>query len=158
MTFSGSVNTQDLERKFLRAARDLHDDFMAELDGIGVDAELVFQSVAPKKTGRLGRGITSQRVGDEVHVTAHAQNPKTGYDYVGVTRFGHRKSRIYPRRVWAHSGPPRAAALKTPFGYFTSVRGFKPRGDWAAKGVSPTQKIADARLKRFGGQLTARLS
>src|SRR4051794_9873618 len=85
---------------------------------VGDDAELIYQEAAPHRSGRLARGIRAISVGDEVVVSAVAVDPKTGFDYVAVSRFGHRKNVIRPV---TKSGQPRKArrTLRTAGGQFS---------------------------------------
>src|SRR3954466_8881072 len=71
---------------------------------VGADAELIYQAAAPHRSGRLKAGIRAIPTGDSVTVTARAVDPDSKFDYVAVTRFGHRKEIIVPV---AKSGRPR---------------------------------------------------
>ncbi len=167
--FKAEVDTDGLEEKFAREAARLRDNLRETLRAIGDDAELVFAAHALRKTGRMARGVRAQSAGDTVLVTVHAENPETGFDYVAVTRFGHRKRVIKPRhapRPGRYLAPipgvgPRwvnkRAALRTPFGFRASVRGFKPSGDWALRALPQVRRSADREMKLLGQQIVVRL-
>lgn len=162
--------------QILRGAARLREEMRQLKQDVAADAELIFAAHALKgSTGKLSRGITSKVVGDAVHVEAHAKS-RAGYDYVGVTRFGHRNAwivprhpakakRFYPKTARAFpingkffSSIRGFAALSTPFGYRRRVRGFKPSSDWAADALPEIQAEAQRQLDKFGRGFTARLS
>lgn len=142
-------------------------------EDLAADAEIILQAHAPKgKTLRLARGIRARTVGDTTIIEAEAKNPETGFDYVGVTRFGHRVARIFPGRVarsigstvkFTASGTVRkrpvrgARALKTPWGPRASVRGFKPLGDWASGAREEVILLSEMKLKEFAEDVADRL-
>lgn len=122
----------------------------------------IYQAYAPSgPSGRLGRGIRAVsaqgRVGSsgrfstgrQFAIIATARN-RSGYDYVGVTRFGHRNAFISPRvdrerasvvstrkarrDVTHHEGLPALAIPSRKGGppiFRHQVRGFHPPYDWA---------------------------
>lgn len=112
---------------------------------LGEVTEPIYAQVAPRRTGRLARGIRATTVGLVMVVRAVARNPETGYDYVGVTRFGHRVSRIYARS---------AQALRFTVGgqllLRKSVRGYHPASDWAERGHRAADQAAEIAARRFG--------
>ena len=139
---------------------------------IATDAELVYQEHAPRRTGRLARGIRATALGDQVVVTATAVDPKTGFDYVGVTRFGHRKALIVP--VTKRGKPRKSRSLRrnlsgqfisrgAGFLVFTSrgrlwrlrsVRGFRPIGDWTDRALPEIRQVADTEMDQTGNKIT----
>lgn len=137
--------------------------------GVADDAELIFQAFAPRASGRLARGIRAIKAGKVALVFVRARDPRTGYDYVAVTRFGHRRSRIRPRSDRAPAsvvatGSGRAtggqAALRFTMGgrvlYRRSVRGFKPRGDWAEKAEPQIQVILGDAASELGQDIAVK--
>lgn len=86
----------------------------------------VYRRHAPRRSGRLHRGIRVTGGGSAFTVRADAENPQTGYDYVGVTRKGHRVRVIRPRRA-------RALAINIGGGviFRASAKGYRPKSDWA---------------------------
>lgn len=115
----------------------------------------VYRSHAPVKTGNLRAGIgviestrgQSATVGVDLNATARrptsVSGPARPYDYVGVTRFGHKVARIYPKQL-----RPEASVVATKRKRLTgrsgklafmaggqllfrgSVRGYHPATDW----------------------------
>jgi hypothetical protein len=160
--YHGKIDADKLVRDILRQIASMRDDLDGAVRRVADDAEIIFAGFAPKKSGRLSRGMSSKVSGDTAIVRADARNPTTGYDYVGVTRFGHRLSRIYPTRTWseraAQRGELRPAALKTPFGYFASVRGFKPKGDWADRALPEIHAEAENEMERLGREFLVRFA
>src|SRR4051812_44537003 len=143
---------------------------------VGDDAELIYQSAAPRRSGRLSHGIRSIPAGDTVIVTATAVDPKTGFDYVAVSRFGHRKRIIIPV---TKGGRPRKAR-KTSRGLMgrfakrgpgalvfnsrgrrwmlRSVRGFRPKVDWVDKAWPGVKEAADTEMDKTGNEIAVRWS
>jgi len=139
---------------------------------VGSDAELIYQEHAPRRTGRLARGIKARAVGDQVVVSAVAVDPKTQFDYVDVTRFGHRKAIIVP--VTKRGRPRKTLTIARVAGQFVSrsggrlvftsrgrlwrlfsVRGFRPTGDWTDRATPEIQIAADTEMAKTGNQITA---
>lgn len=110
------------------------------------------QRVAPVKTGRLRRGITSRLVGGIIEIISTARNPDTGYAYTGVTRFGHRVRRIYPVK---------AKALAFTIGGRTLVRawvrGYHPASDWAERGIPEALAVVERSAANIADELERRL-
>jgi hypothetical protein len=138
---------------------ELHKLVLGVQDEIAADAEIVFASYALHRTGRMGRGIHTVKDGDDLIVEVEARNPETGFDYVRITRFGHRTFRIVPRRPFAASvvatrrGRSRGhqAALRwvqtdgTTI-YRRSSRGFHPAKDWAHDALPQIKVRAQRRM------------
>lgn len=139
---------------------------------LGQRSVIVYQAHAPAKTGRLARGISSEPAmgGTEV-VSVRARDPRSGYDYVGVTRFGHRKAWITPKAERAIAtvastkrarriGP--AAALRIPVAggdaiFRHRVRGFKPAGDWATKALPQINREVDRAMAVLSSRIAVRV-
>jgi hypothetical protein len=138
---------------------------------VAVDATVIFAGFAPKRTRRLVRGIRQRQSGSVAIVTVDAKNPKTGYDYVGVTRFGHRVARIFPKHSPKEGryiaplpgvGPrwvKKAAALGPipGIGFRRSVRGFKPAGDWRDRALPTIQAESEREMAVLGQEFIARV-
>ena len=108
----------------------------------------MYRSAAPKDTGRLRRGIRAEsRNGDGV-VTVDARSDK-GFDYVPVTRWGHRKDVIRPVN---------GQALRFTIGgrvlYRASVRGYKPTRDWVEVAAKKVEPVVDRYAGRFAREVT----
>ncbi len=138
---------------------------------VGQGAVLIFRGYAPRRSGRLRRGIRLLSTGGAFTVRADARNPATGYDYVGVTRFGHRLRIIRPRGDRAAAsvvatGRARAggrqAALRIvmPGGqviYRRQVKGYRPAHDWAARAHRPIRRLAESNLVRLATTVERRI-
>lgn len=117
----------------------------------------VLRAHAPVDTGNLkaGIGVISQQrgktavVGVSLKATARrptqVRGPARPFDYVAITRFGHRVARIYPKQLREPASvvathrkrkAGRRGALAVGFGnglfFFASVKGYKPKSDWVA--------------------------
>lgn len=96
--------------------------------GLSRDALRITRAYAPHRSGRLERGLKARvrsyggRV--VVEVVSEARSD-TGYDYLPVTRFGHRAAFIFPVK---------AKALRFYVGgqlvFRRFVRGYRPTRDW----------------------------
>lgn len=172
MTYRAQVIGADrLARRIMDVAGDLDSDLQATMRELGQDAELAYAAHAPVESGRLARGVTSLPTGDVVLVIAHAENPATGFDYTGVTRFGHRKAVIRPLRdrAAASSIASRGARAKgrkamlrftidgTVF-YRRSVKGYRPTHDWADDALPEIRADARDRTRRLGRNIAVRLA
>lgn len=130
--------------------------FAEAMEEVAQEAEVIFGAFALKRTGRMMRGIKTVRQGSDILVTITARNPTTGYDYVGVTRFGH-KGMILPKArapaVVLATGKSRkrgqTAMLRFMYHgrvvYARSTRGFHPSSDWAARAL-PTIEVEARRV------------
>lgn len=130
-------------------------------------AVFVYRTFAPKRSGRLRRGVRMVATGGAYAVRADAVNPATGYDYVGVTRKGHRKKIIRPLAgrgaasvisTGRARGRGRSAALRIvlPSGaviYRHSVKGYRPKSDWAERAGVPVRKLAQGSLVRLAQRI-----
>lgn len=120
-------------RHFSRAARKLQDEIVAELRRFGAEAELLFRENASEDTGDLRDSIVAvayfkairPRVSIRVEpLRGHEGERRTAFDYLDVSRFGHRRSRIFPTtkralkvHIMGHRNPHAAI-------FRSSVRGF----------------------------------
>lgn len=139
-------------RRFTAGIQIVDEELHNSLQDLGDAAELIFAAHALHRTGRLARGIVARVFGNRVIVEAHARNPDTGYDYVGVTRFGHRVAIIRPKRAKALRI---ALAGGTIFRKFS--RGFHPASDWAEDALPEIEAEAEAVAFRLGKTLEARI-
>src|SRR5581483_2761035 len=121
------------------------DDAMRRAPHEGAQAAVpAYKAVARVDTGRMREQLHAE--GDEVVSTV--RDPRSGFAYTGVSRFGHRYAtpdRIFPRAdreaaTVVATRRPRArggnAALGPMLGgrFFRSVRRFHPAFDWARRG------------------------
>jgi hypothetical protein len=99
--------------------------------------EALYKSHAPRKSGRLRRSITAKarRIGHagewEVTVGAAVSRGRTHFNYVPVTRFGHRRIRIFPKRAARLRFRYRGKLI-----FAKSSAGFRPSRDWT---IIPSQ-------------------
>ena len=120
----------------------------SEFRGLAPRILRVGRQTAPSASGRLSRGLRvdtrRQGRGMKIELRSTARS-RAGYAYTGVTRFGHRRPWIYPRR---------ARALATPWGPRKRVRGYKPSHDWA----DDTMRAAQPHIRRAGQRIGRRLA
>lgn len=134
--------TQRLDRVDARGELD------TTLGGVGLDAQQAFARAAPQDTGRLAREIAWRRTGLlSGDVVSPVRDPRTGFGYTGVTRFGH--GEIVPKT---------GRALRFVIGgkvvYRRRVGPWKPvGGDWALKAKPQIDSAATRRM----GELRERL-
>ncbi len=156
-TFTARIdNVQSVIMQFERLQRSLDPYLGQAVRGVGKDAELIFAGHALKDTGRLARGIRFTSTGQTSgRVTGHAREPKSGYDYVGVTRFGHRVSRIQGNPIL---GGINARRTNTYSGFIAkSVRGFSPSRDWVERGLPQIERQAEQAMVLLGRKAKATL-
>lgn len=146
-------------RKLSRTAQALNSDLRTELRALSERAEETFRDYAPEESGRLREGIEAvpsrrAEIGYEIH--AEARNPDDGFDYVAVTRFGHRTGLrwIYPSRS-------RALRLRErSFGrviYAGRVRAYHPSRDWAEVARPAVDREGEVAEQRAGRRIRSRL-
>jgi hypothetical protein len=160
-----SLGVESVLRRFLVAASLLPTDTLDAQRELGKVAEVVFGAYVPVRSGRALRGISSDVLGAGVTVTDVAKNPESGYDYIGVTRFGHAVARIFAKHsakatsVLA-SGKRRMGALKLTIGgrtiYRMSVAGYHPASDWARDALPEVQVAAQGVATRLGRTIESR--
>lgn len=144
------ISTAAAEKRLLFLAREIPKELDDALKTLGHRAEFVFMAYAPKgkyskgkirdsirattgqdtsSAGSLGRRFSSAR---SVAITAEARSPK-GYDYVGVSRFGHKVARIAPKNTGGRlliTG--RHGWVGTFIGYpGQTIKAYHPPRDWA---------------------------
>lgn len=142
---------------------DLDRILLQEMKGLGVDAELAFAAHARHKTGRMARNVKAHVVGQHVDVVVHAKNPISNFDYVAVTRFGHKVEFIEPRKDRYHAyvidtkrkrlnGNDSRSALRFVINgrvmYRHRVKGFKPDHDWAEDAIPEIERSTERAMRR----------
>ncbi len=136
---------------------------------VAKDSEIIFAAHALHATGRMARNIRSDKIGQDIIVHVEARDPVSGFDYVRITRFGHRVLRIFPKRILAATreavvlatgrtrGRGRQAALRFIIGgrvmYRHSVKGFHPATDWADNAMPQIRRRAEQRVKGLGRRI-----
>lgn len=157
-------------RYFDRVARGLQDDLIAELRLLGEEATIAFREAAPEDTEELRDNIDAvpflralrPRVRIIVNpLQGHEGEQTDHYDYALVTRRGHRKRKIVPKRgralkvhIEGHRNPHAVI-------WRSSVRGYghaeRPVIDWAAEASPEIERQADDSEARLGRRIDRRL-
>lgn len=158
-----SLGTDGVARRFIAAVTRMPRDTMDAQRELGKLSEVVFASHAPFRSGRLIRGISSSGAGTVI-VKDEARNPQTGYDYVGVTRFGHGKIIAGRGRAPAFTlatkksrgflGGKRKPMLRFVIGgrvvYTPYVNAWRPASDWAEDALPEVEAQAQVVASRLG--------
>lgn len=139
-------------RRFLMASQAVEEELQKGLEELGDVSELIFAAHALRRSGRMARGVVARAFGSKVIVRVDAKDPKSGFDYVGVTRFGHRVSIIRPKRAKALRIPLAGGVI-----FRRSSRGFHPAGDWAEQAIPQIEREAQSVATRIGRRIEARL-
>jgi hypothetical protein len=158
-----SFGVDGVLRRFATASSLLSVDTREAQRKLGKVAEVVFGGWVPVKSGRALRGISSGSGGGVVTVTDYASNPATGYDYIGVTRWGH--GIIRPRETGSASvlatGKRRGgSALRFVIGgrvvYAAYVRAWKPASDWVTDALPEVDSAAQVVAAELGRRIESR--
>lgn len=156
--FHATVSTAQAEKRLLALSEAVDKDIDSMTRSLADEAVFLFQAFAPKgKTGRLGRGIrvvagqaraiASGRFTSNLTfaVIAEAKAP-SGYDYVGVTRFGTRTKDIRPTQG-QKALQPRGLTIKTRRGiknvYWDHTTGVTVAHDWAQPAIAAMNRQVD---------------
>lgn len=143
-----------------RAGRRIQTEILDEFAGnLAPRATEITRGFAPHRTGRLERGIQARvrsyggRVSVEVLSTARSDE---GFDYLPVTRFGHREAIIYPTHKKALAflvpGPSGGRVIVR-----KSVKGYHPAVDWVELAYRAMQQEMDRAAERLGRRIDRRL-
>lgn len=129
--------------------RALLDTFRGDLSR---DMTRIARRWAPKRSGLLHERIETRvhsRSG-RIFATLHSQarNPQTGYPYTGVTRKGHRRRWIYPKRARFLRFEIDGRVI-----FARRVRGYRPKYDWGERAAAEI----DRELGRFEAQIGRRI-
>lgn len=145
--FHATVSSAAAADRLLFFSREIPKELDSALQTLKRRAEFVFMAYAPKgqySTGKIRDSIcadvgqSTQGAGQfgrrfsglrAIAVTAEARSPK-GYDYVGVSRFGHHVARIVPRSAKQIKISDRHGWVGTLRA--DSVSAYHPSRDWAA--------------------------
>lgn len=145
-SFEASVDTARARDQILLIGREANTLLGRELNRIAKDAVVRMRADAP--TGRTGATVKGINLvegqgrqtttgnfsvfssGYNAAITASARDRNTGYDYLPVTRFGHRVAFITPvnRKLLKFEG---AGRYRGQVFMTNQVRGQNPRRDWA---------------------------
>lgn len=147
--------------KFTRAQRKLQDAIIAELRPLGRELEAIFLAHSPSDRGfeggirsRLHAAVNFVTAGQPtVTVRATARDPESGYAYLNVTRFGHRKLVIFPKhakalavRYLGHRNPHIIA-------WRPYVEGYHPESDWVEDASRESEHAVDQAELRLGRRI-----
>lgn len=142
--------------KISAASRGLQTVLLDELAGeVAPNAVRITRQFAPHRSGRLDRGLQSRvrshggRITVEILSTARSQE---GYDYLPVTRFGHRVAIIRPKRAKALRIPLASGVIFRKY-----VRGYRPKRDWAEAAFRAAEVELDRAAERLGRAVDRRL-
>lgn len=145
--------------KLSRAGREVQPVILAEFRGrLSRDALQALRRFAPEETGALKRAMAAPvfSQGGVVRVTVRSpvRDERSRYPYTPVTRFGHRRRYIVPRRAkflrffWLKQG--RWVTLQR-------VRGQHPGHDWVATAEPQVLIEVDRAGERIGRAVTSRI-
>ena len=179
--FHAEVKTSEAEKRLLLYLHAVPNELAKAVQAVADDAVLIFAGYAPKgKTGKLGRGIRAVSAqgrlssgrfatGRQFAIVAHATSH--GYDYVGVTRYGHRVRFIRPsidrapasvvatgklRRRYGELAKGQRPALKFDGSYRNVVRGVVKNKDWVDQAQDAVNRELDDQARKLANNLERR--
>lgn len=148
----GATNSAN---RFIRLQGFMTRELRRAIDETADDAIIIYQAHAPRRSGRLARGVARRSlVGGGEEIGARAIDPDSGFDYVAVSRFGHIKARIVPTRgrwLKLKMGMRRNQRV-----FRKSVRGFHPTSDWVDDARVAVETEAERNMARFNSRLQVR--
>lgn len=159
---------------FTRRQRALQDVFIAEMRQLGTEATEVLRGFTPQDTGDLEQAVgavpffgvaSSIRISIRVApLLGHRGDERDNFDYLTVTRRGHRVSVITPvtaRALKVHYAGHRNPAVfvyrgAQPATRSGSIRGGL-KGDWVEAAGPDLARLNDQAAERLGRQIRARV-
>lgn len=146
-----------------RAGRAIQTEILDEFAGnLAPEATKITRGFAPHRSGRLERGIKARvrsyggRIILEVLSTARSDE---GFDYLPVTRFGHKQAIIYPKtkkalafRIGGPGAPSGGKVIVRAW-----VRGYKPDHDWVELAYEEMQHLMDEAAQHLARRVDRRL-
>lgn len=127
-------------------------------------ATFALRFYAPQRSGRLQESIESKLSyrTDFTQVRVYGGATDRGFAYLDVTRFGHRRSVIFPKRAralkLATTGPKQVAwarPRRPTHVFLHSVRGYKPVDDWVVAGLKAVETSIDNLERESNRRITA---
>ncbi|WP_297776463.1 hypothetical protein [Mycobacterium sp.] len=122
---------------FTRTERAAQDATIREVRRLGRVLEDTYREHAPEDSGRVRGSIRAAPFFNDpsqprTSIYAYARDPKNGYDYLPVTRFGHRVLAIVPKvkRALTVHADGRDLAGDGPYFLAPVVSGYHPFTDW----------------------------
>ena len=149
----GAAAEGQLAKDFDRAQRRIQNRLNREMRQMQREIPLIYKAEAPSDTGALERSIkgTLFMRGRAIRLTVagDADARGSGFDYLAVTRFGHRQATLRARGPSRRFGRPKLMTvhLQGRGGSPTlrkTVKGYRPRVDW----VNIADRAALAKVDR----------
>lgn len=152
--------------EFSRLQRAIQDELVAELRQFGREGERLFRAAAPKDTRNLAGAIRAvpffRAIRPRVRVAVerldgHQGEGRDGFDYLAVTRRGHRRSVIVPREARAlkvHVEGHRNAQI---YEFRQAVRGSRPASDWVVDAAQRADRVAALAERRLARRIESRV-
>ncbi len=148
--------------KFYAAPARMREELRLEMNDWGEDSKGTLRAAAPVDRSLLRSSIevnakTGTSVGADFvrEITAGVEDPQSGYNYLRVSRFGHRKPVIFGRPLLGGTG--RRPTVKYPTFIASKVKGYRPAGDWVAR-TEPRLRLDAREAKgRMAGRLRTRV-
>lgn len=146
---------------FTQDQRQVQDEIIREFRTLARHAEDVYRSFAPEDSGRLRDSIDARvflgnASAPQVTVYARALDPTNNFDYLDVTRFGHRRTFIEPRRARMlkvhYAGRDRSG--DGPYVLRPHVSGAVVASDWVEDAEHVVAADFDAAASRLGRTIT----
>lgn len=146
-------------RDLSRAARNLRREMVTLMRASGDELAAPFKAAAPfdveeRDSYHMRDHITVKVSGaglPHAEVDVQAISPENGFDYLAVTRFGHRGT-IRVKRAkylrWVQQGEVM---------YAKETAGWHPAGDWVEDAMPEAEAVADALADRIGRTVYTRL-
>jgi hypothetical protein len=158
ITAEVSRQAREVARKYSNAGRDLRRIIETDyLTDTREDLREIFRGFAPydeedRDTFHMAETIEARVRGTRIEVEVSAISPESGFDYLDVTRFGHR-GRLYPDKGtflrWKSGGRVH---------YARSTAGHHPAVDWVDAALPAAQRAADRSADRIGRKIMVRLA
>ncbi len=141
------------------AGRAVQPIILAEFRGsLSVQVLEIGQEFAPEDTSRLKNELTapvSSRGGTvRINLRSPVKDPESGYEYTGVTRFGHRKKILRPvkaERFQFYSNV--AGRVISP----KQVRGYRPEADWVQEAKPVMVEAVEEAGENIGREIATRV-
>ncbi len=150
LTTRGAGDEDQLAKDFTRAQRRIQDRVNRTMRLIDAETMPVYRTVAPSDTGELMRGLESRISfrAQRVRITVSVAAERDGFDYVAVTRFGHRVRWITPKRKLAMTVHTQGRYSMPILRH--RVPGYRPRRDWVVDGTRRVIQMVDRHSRELG--------
>lgn len=131
---------------------------------VAQDAVEKFRRSAPHASRRLQNAIHAEELGGTTEVRANPVS-EDGYEYIGVTRWGHKLRVIRPIHARSFTSEVNGTKSRTAMRYTSrgqilyraEVRGYHPHSDWVDRPITDINANAKQVLASVGRGLFARL-